>query len=151
MKSLYIFDLDGTLALIDHRRHHITLGNWGAFYAACVHDLPNVPVITVMELLKVSGADVWIFSGRSDEVRMETIDWLELHTTFTRDELAGPLLTMRNQLDYSPDHTLKHSWLCDMLDVDRERLVCVFDDREKVVRMWRATGVTCLQVAEGGF
>ena len=45
MKPLYIFDLDGTLALIKHRRHFVEREphhqDWERFYAACVDDGPN--------------------------------------------------------------------------------------------------------------
>ena len=34
---------------------------------------------------------------------------------------------------------------------DRYRVVGVFDDREQVVQMWRALGLTVFQVAEGDF
>ena len=30
-------------------------------------------------------------------------------------------------------------------------VLCVLDDRDQVVRMWRAMGLTCLQVAPGDF
>jgi hypothetical protein len=30
-------------------------------------------------------------------------------------------------------------------------IVCVFDDRQKVVDMWRDMGLTCMQVAPGNF
>ena len=155
MTPLYIFDLDGTLALIEHRRHLINRErgkqDWKGFYAACVDDQPNQPVIRVMECLRQSGAEVWIFSGRSDEVRAQTIAWLAQHTSFTAHELAGPLLTMRAEKNYTPDDDLKQSWLDAMQPEDRQRLQCTFDDRERVVKMWRAAGVTCLQVAEGDF
>jgi hypothetical protein len=38
-----------------------------------------------------------------------------------------------------------------MLVDDRQRLVAAFDDRDRVVQMWRAAGVTCFQVAPGEF
>lgn len=156
MRPLYIFDLDGTLALIQHRRHFVErerkAQDWAAFYAACTDDEPNNPVIRVMESLRQTGAEVWIFSGRSDEVRGKTVDWLAQHTSFLTHELAGPpMLTMRAAGDYTPDDVLKRSWLDDMLREDRDRLYCAFDDRDRVVKMWRDAGVTCLQVAEGEF
>ena len=72
MKPLYIFDLDGTLALIDHRRHFVEGPDkdWRSFFAACVDDAPNMPVIRTLQALRKSGAEVWIWSGRSDEDRM---------------------------------------------------------------------------------
>lgn len=179
MKPLYIFDLDGTLALIDHRRHFVErpslkcydcgganrascvqcadldVGwkpNWPAFFAACIKDVPNYPVIRTMEALVRNGADVWIFSGRSDEVREQTIWWLWAHIDcYTKEDFSGSMLRMRQAGDYTPDDTLKRQWLKEMLDEDRERLVAVFDDRDRVVQMWRDEGVTCFQVAQGDF
>ena len=155
MKPLYIFDLDGTLALIEHRRKYVERPrgeqDWKAFYAACVDDHPNDPVIDTMERLRAAGADVWIFSGRSDEVRAQTVKWLADKTTFMSWELGGPMLTMRQAGDYTPDDVLKKRWLDDMLVSDKARLVAVFEDRDRMVKMWRAAGVPCFQVAEGEF
>lgn len=154
MKPLYIFDLDGTLALIKHRRHFVEREphhqDWGRFYAACVDDEPNRPVLKVLETLRLT-ADVWVFSGRSDEVRAQTVAWLAKHTSFMTHDLEGPLLTMRQAGDYTPDDVLKSQWLQAMLIDDRNRLVATFDDRDRVVKMWRDAGVTCFQVAPGEF
>lgn len=153
VRPLYIFDLDGTLALIEHRRHMLDADDrdkWRRFYAACDKDEPNSPVILVMECLR-RFADVWIFSGRSDEVRDKTVAWLAQHTSFTTWDLEGALLTMRQAGDYTPDDELKRQWLDGMLVDDRRRLVAVFDDRDRVVQMWRDAGVTCFQVAPGEF
>lgn len=153
MKPLYIFDLDGTLALIGHRRHHVECArdeqNWTAFYAACVDDLPNMPVVKTLRALVQSGADIWIFSGRSDEVESQTIDWLMRHTVWSsRNDLV---LEMRHEGDHTPDDVLKRGWLNGMLAEDRERLVAVFEDRDRMVKMWRDAGVACFQVAPGEF
>lgn len=153
MKPLYIFDLDGTIALIEHRRHMLewdTRDKWRHFYAACDEDLPNTPVIDTMERLRHAGADVWFFSGRSDEVRDKTVAWLARHTSFMTWDLETAL-TMRAAGDYTADDVLKRQWLDGMLSDDRKRLVAVFDDRDRVVRMWRDAGVTCFQVASGEF
>jgi len=52
---IYIFDLDGTIALIDHRRHLLETDEdpdkWDKFFDACVDDVPNIPVIFVMQEL----------------------------------------------------------------------------------------------------
>ena len=39
----------------------------------------------------------------------------------------------------------------EMRPEDRARLVAVFEDRKRVVDMWRENGVTCYQVAPGDF
>lgn len=154
MKRLYIFDLDGTIALIDHRRHLLEgkdPNRWRAFYAACTKDEPNFSVISVMHGLLISGSEIWIFSGRSEEVRDKTISWLHRFTLFPEHELTGPMLQMREAGDTTPDDVLKQRWLDSMLPVDRQRLVATFDDRQRVVDMWRKNGITCFQVAPGDF
>jgi hypothetical protein len=147
-RPLYIFDLDGTLALIQHRRHFVEGPNkdWRAFFYACVDDAPNLPLISTLRRLHYAGADVWIWSGRSDEVRLETEEWLYRHS------VGGPHpMKMRTAGDHQPDVTLKRGWLHAMSPTDRQRLVAVFDDRTRLVDMWRSEGVTCFQVAEGDF
>jgi hypothetical protein len=150
---LYIFDLDGTIALIEHRKHILaweSRDKWRHFYAACDKDWPNDPVINTMERLRHAGAEIWFFSGRSDEVRAKTTEWLCKHTSFLSWEL-DTALTMRAEGDYTADDVLKKSWLDGMLVDDRRRLVAAFDDRDRVVAMWRAAGVPCFQVAPGEF
>ena len=152
-RPLYVFDLDGTLALIGHRRHLVEdrrNARWKEFYAACDRDEPNAPVIETMRRLREAGAEVWIFSGRSDEVRAKTVAWLAAHTPLLSWE-ADEALTMRREGDYTPDDALKLQWLDSMLVDDRQRLVAAFDDRDRVVAMWREAGVACFQVAEGEF
>jgi hypothetical protein len=155
MKQLFIFDLDGTLALIEHRRHFIAPTNkkldWTRFYAACDQDLPNVPVINVLSALLANGADVYVWSGRSDEVLEKTIAWLIQHTPLNIEQLRVPQFRMRPAKNSQPDNDLKRQWLQELNPADRQRLQGVFDDRDKVVRMWREQGVSCFQVAQGDF
>lgn len=176
MTPLYIFDLDGTLALIEHRRHLVEYRDceqchgcgeapgvpvcpdcggtgrikpdWSAFFRACVQDQPNWPVISTMNALLKSGADVQIWSGRSAEVMNETLAWLQQFFEVDAEEVG---LLMRREGDFTPDEKLKRSWLDCLNQYDRRRLVAVFDDRQKVVDMWRANGVACFQVAPGDF
>ena len=58
---------------------------------------------------------------------------------------------MRAAGDYTADDVLKKQWFDGMLVDDRRRLVATFEDRDRVVAMWRAEGVTCFQVAPGEF
>ena len=155
-KPLYIFDVDGTLALIDHRVHYLDQNDnpnrWRQFYAACDKDKPNTPVITILNNLLFLGADVLLFSGRSEEVRDKTVNWLSENTSLTSYQVREEgFLTMRREMDYTPDDVLKESWIDNMLVDDRRRIIAAFDDRDKVVAMWRRKGITCFQVAEGKF
>jgi beta-phosphoglucomutase-like phosphatase (HAD superfamily) len=145
MKDVVIFDLDGTLALIEHRQHFLKgKKNWREFFAACVDDPPNQPIIEVLRALHLSGKEIWIVSGRSNEVQHETVDWLK------RNGIPYEQLIMRHVGDFRPDDVLKRHWLVNGT-LPKERVLMVFDDRDKVVEMWRREGLTCAQVAPGDF
>ena len=162
MTPLYIFDLDGTLALIEHRLHFIqqTPKDWRSFFAACGDDEPNVPVIRTLQALRASGAEIWIWSGRSDECKSTTVAWLTEHgcleSNQIRFRLARPFgsperFRMRKAGDHRDDVAVKSEWLAEIEPPEFKRLVAVFDDRTRVVQMWRDAGVPCFQVAPGKF
>lgn len=170
---LYIFDLDGTLTDLKHRRHFVEKPmvdcsakpstckcfrctkwepNWDAFHAACVDDTPIQPVITtLLKLWSNPFTEVWIWSGRMETVREETIDWLTKHVIDISLGNWGRCLKMRPAGNTIQDHVLKESWLHAMDPADRARLVMTFDDRDRVVAMWRRNGIICAQVAPGDF
>jgi hypothetical protein len=156
---LYIFDLDGTLADISHRMHFIksdpTLPDgadfkprWDIFFAACKDDKPITPMISLLDDLGHQAlASVYIWTGRDENVRDETINWLRRHV----NRIIIDELRMRTHGDHRPDHVIKEEWLKALDPDDRARLICVFEDRDQVVKMWRDNGVACCQVAPGGF
>lgn len=150
MKQTVIFDLDGTLALIDKRRKLADKGNgkinWGIFFKPenIQLDEPNIPVIKTFNALKDAGFRVGIFSGRDAISIHETVQWLYKH------EVDFDFIRMRPQGSFTPDDVLKKEWLNDEIK-QGHRIMCVFDDRDKVVKMWRENGISCFQVAEGQF
>jgi hypothetical protein len=150
MTHLYIFDLDGTLADINHRVHFLqqTPKDWESFFKACPQDTPIEPVIKTMNALLTSGSEVRIWSGRGEEERDSTIAWLKKHTEFNPTHKN---LLMRPKGYHVVDTTLKKGWLNDLPAADRSRLVCTFDDRTRVVHMWRSQGIQCNQVAPGDY
>jgi phosphoglycolate phosphatase-like HAD superfamily hydrolase len=150
MKKVVIFDLDGTLAIIDKRRAKATKPNgkmnWQTFFAPenIQLDEPNWPVIESFKAMQKAGFIVGIFSGRDDISRQETMHWLNQHG------IEPQFLRMRKHGSFTPDDTLKKLWLVDILATGNE-VMCVFDDRDKVVKMWRENGISCFQVAPGDF
>lgn len=148
---LYIFDLDGTLADATHRIHLIQgeTKDWRAFFAACAMDKPIREMIGMYRALAVSGAEAWIWTGRSDEVRRETHRWLNAFGVHPSHHHDG--FRMRPAGDHRPDHEVKKEWLDQLAEADRDRLKLVFEDRDQVVAMYRAAGVQCCQVAPGNF
>ena len=148
-KKIVIFDLDGTLALIDKRRDLATKDNgkfdWDVFFDPknIDLDLPNQPVIDMANLLSKQDYTILILSGRSDVTHQATMDWLNKHGVWFDN------LIMRTQdFLYTRDSDLKHMWLN---TIGKDRVAMVFDDRNQVVDMWRKSGLTCFQVADGDF
>jgi len=141
----YLFDIDGTLADITHRLHHIQgdKKNWDAFFADCVHDKPIEPLCDLARALMSTSLLVFV-SGRSDKVRAETQDWL-----LGAVGVTGPLY-MRKAGDRRPDYIVKGE-LLDQIISDGYQPIMAFDDRRQVVDMWRSRGIVCCQVAEGDF
>lgn len=157
MRPLYIFDLDGTLANAEHRIHHINgeKKDWGAFFSAAKDDTPIAAMVTTLHTLMAAGAECWIWTGRSDEVRSETIAWLRknlgMKSPFFNIFRAPEAFSMRIAGDHRPDHVIKAEWLSMLDPPERNRLTAVFEDRARVVKMWRDAGVPCFQVAPGEF
>jgi phosphoglycolate phosphatase-like HAD superfamily hydrolase len=150
-KKWVIFDLDGTLANIETRRKLATIRgkmDWDIFFSDILiqTDEPNQPVIDTCRALDDAGYKIAIFSGRSASAKQVTTEWLRLHG------VRWDILRMRpteNKWKFMPDEKLKLQWLNEM---DwKEDVMCVFDDRQKVVDMWREIGLTCMQVAPGNF
>lgn len=145
--AFYVFDLDGTLANCEHRKHLIdgTDDGWRAFFAACLNDKPIQHVIDLLKTLAAAGHRIEIWSGRSDEVIIETKLWLVRH------DIDPTLLTkMRPADEQCQDDYLKLQFLRQSV-YEGGVPDMVFDDRDQVVAMWRREGIPCAQVAPGKF
>ena len=158
---MIIFDLDGTLANCEHRRHFVdynkwigkqTIGSdlskfkpdWKAFYEACDKDEPIMPVIEHYRMQIFHGKEVCIWSGRCESVREKTLRWLHNNSVGTSHIKE---LKMRPIGDHTPDDQLKERWLDEAL-AEGKTIEYVFDDRPKVVRMWRKHGIFVFNCAQ---
>ena len=142
----YLFDIDGTLADCSHRLHHNQKQpkDWKAFFADCHADAPLHHIVQLAITLFDADQNVVFVSGRSDECRMQTAEWLD------RQGLPCGPLYMRKQGDHRDDDIVKIELLA-KLRADGFEPVMAFDDRNRVVAAWRAAGIPCAQVAEGNF
>ena len=139
-----IVDIDGTICDATHRMHHIEHEpkNWDAWYAAVIHDAPIEPILNLVDAL--SGAYIIdLVTGRSDIARRETENWL------TKHRVPYDRLLMRKEGDHRPDTIVK-------TEIYREHFTpgsvwFVLEDRNRVARMWRDLGLTCLQVSDGDY
>lgn len=136
--ATYLVDIDGTLAL---------RGDRGPFdWERVGEDRPNEPVIQLLEALDRTGLFQFLFlSGRSELCRDLTEQWLaeEVDVDYGR-------LFMREAGDNRPDQVVKQE-IFDREIRERYNVVGVFDDRNKVVAMWRSLGLQVFQVADGDF
>lgn len=149
MKTI-IFDLDGTLADISKRKKLATLKNgklnWNELFNPIniKLDKPIPEIIDIYKSLESSGFRIGIMSGRSYRTIDATEQWLSKH------DIKYDFIYMRPVNDFTPDTKLKKSWVEEEQRKGHE-ILCAFDDRDKVVKMFREMGIKCLQVTEGNF
>jgi hypothetical protein len=132
--DVIIVDIDGTIALKGNRDPYD--------YALVKEDFPNKKVISVVMQLE-NWNDVVFVSGRNEICREDTEQWL------AQIGFEKPELYMRRLEDYRSDEIVKKEIY--YRHISPRNVLCVFDDRNKVVKMWRELGLTCLQVADGDF
>jgi len=169
-----VCDLDGTLCNCEHRRHFVTrecvncggtetqfFRKRGKFCAACgermpqkdwetfkhklVDDTPNMAVATVLNAMKQTGYAIIFATGRDERFREMTESWLKKWSIVRHNELY-----MRPNDDNRDDVDIKRTILDQMLE-DKYQPVVIFDDRDRVVQMWRDLDYTCFQVAPINF
>jgi hypothetical protein len=80
-RNCFVFDLDGTLCDVRHRRQYVATKprNWDAWNKGLVNDVPNLAVQKVFQALRNCNdyeTDLIIVSGRSDDYKEQTIKWL---------------------------------------------------------------------------
>lgn len=142
MRNVVIVDLDGTLADIQHRVHLVQSEHpqWPKFYDECVNDTPKQWCVDLMIAMANLGYTVKIVSARSNHKERETREWL---AKIDWKGIDVELIMLRKGLkDSTKDELLKKQWLDSF---GASRIAFVVDDRQRVVDMWRANGVTCLQ------
>jgi len=140
-KHIIIVDIDGTLANIDHRLHLIKdTKNWDAFFEAMVDDTVNETVVQLMTLTYPDHA-VILMSGRPNNYRWQTVEWLRRH------DIHYDALLMRKAGDRRPDWVVKQ----ELLDkyVDKSRIEVCIDDRPSIVELWRKNGLKVIDVGTG--
>ena len=135
--SAVLVDVDGTITLADGRN---------PFDESTVSaDLPNANIIAVVRALHRDGHRVLVVSGRTERARDDTAAWIDRH-------LAVPIdvIYLRAIGDRRPDTVVKKQIYRQYIK-PHYRVLCVLEDRSRVVGMWRDLGLTCLQVAPGDF
>ncbi len=185
---MIIFDLDGTLADCEHRRHFVEKGHpnnlrglyfndkdslkinengtfevlnrldrpnwkpdWKAFYEACDKDKPIKSTVEIFHYLHAQEKEIEIWSARCESVREKTYEWLleNIDLKYITQFCVEKHLKMRPIGDYIPDEVLKERWL-DVIVRENRTVDFVFDDKTKVIDMYRKRGIFVFDVNQTG-
>lgn len=139
-----LVDIDGTLAM---------KGDRGPFeFENCHLDTLNESVEFLLWQISNNNGNfesnlkthIIIMSGRGEEYREQTEAWLDRFVVHW-DEFH-----MRPAGDNRPDYEIKHE-LFNQHVRNRFNVQVSFDDRDQVVNLWRAMGISCHQVNPGDF
>ena len=141
MSRVAIFDVDGTLMDINHRRKYVVgeKKDWKSFFDYMEFDTINDHVFHMAHALQSDGYVIIVCSGRNEKHRKIT----EKQLAFGK--LKPQALMMRGDDDYRPDYEVKQEMLAQMREEGLDPKISV-DDRPSVVKMWREEGLTCFDV-----
>lgn len=132
-----IFDVDGTLAEKAPERGIFEFEKVGL-------DIPRKNVVDLLHMYKERGYKIIVCSGRDDSCYAETHWWFQEHG------MDFHKLCMRRTGDKRIDAEVKEDLFWEQIFPYYDVQLCV-DDRDQVVRQWRAMGLECFQVAGGEF
>lgn len=146
-RKAVIFDIDGTIADINHRLH--LKGKKNDFYGSAHADEPIAGVIAVLKMfLSNSDYTVIFLTARPEWTRLTTVSWLHRHIPSLG--ISPYMLLMRPDKEDKKDYEVKQdiymNQIKDVYDVE-----LIIEDRQRVVTMWRGLGLTCLQTCEGNY
>jgi len=129
----WIFDIDGTLARMGARTPY----GWDLVGG----DSLNESVRDVLHALQAEGAAIIIFTGRDGVCEEETKVWL------TRYGITYDHFAIRPEGNTECDSIIKKRMFDEIKD--KYNVLGVFDDRPRVIRMWRELGLKVFDVGDG--
>lgn len=137
LPSCIIVDIDGTLAHMTDR---------GPYDTSRYHtdELDETIARIVRAWDRYNECHVILLSGRSEDFRKVTGEWVAGSGVFYDRLYMRPSGDLRNDAIIKDE--LFEKYIAGRFNVD-----FVLDDRQRVVEMWRAKGLKCLQVAPGNF
>ena len=150
-RKAIIVDIDGTVALRDDRSpfDYTKVGEDRVDHRMA-HLLRNL-------INECEEYDVFFVTGREaiDNCRIDTIKWINDNIyPHTYNSVMGPeynwKLFMRDEGDHRYDEIVKKEIYQDHIAPYWD-VVCVFEDRNRVVKMWRDLGLLVAQVWDGDF
>ena len=134
MTALAVLDLDGVVADVAHRLHHLDRKpkDWRAFFAAAADDPVLEPGLLLARELAAEHELVYL-TGRPEHLRRTTTRWLERHG------LPPGRLLMRGRGDFRPARTTKLEVVRSLASTGT--VAVVVDDDPDVVAALRGAGI----------
>lgn len=126
-----VSDIDGTVAK--------NMGRPPFEWSRVGEDLPILEIANLVKVYSTLGFKVIFLTGRSEECRQITTDWLKQHVV---DEFD---MFMRPEGDYSKDRDLKQKMFFENIEPNYN-VEFVIDDRKQVVNLWTDINVKLLNV-----
>jgi hypothetical protein len=128
---LAVFDIDGVVADVRHRLHHLERHrSWSRFFAAAHKDTLLPEGAALVGELASRHQIVWL-TGRPEWLRETTADWLAEHA------LPGGEIYLRPHGDYRPASRYKLGVLRSLAP---RGIAAVIDDDDEVIQAARAAG-----------
>jgi hypothetical protein len=147
-----ICDLDGTLALFGNRRNPYDASKCDET------DEPNQAVLDVLKTYENISSEgygfpnvdkVFFFSGRKEKDKEPTLKFLDKKCELYVGECCNFYqLVMRKDNDERHDAVVKKEFFDEYIH-GKYNVAFIFDDRPKIVRMWKSLGLPVFNVGDG--
>ncbi len=136
--TVAVFDIDGVLADVRHRLHHVTSRpkDWDAFFGAAPADAALSEGVAAVTAAAAAGHVVMYLTGRPERCRTATVDWL------ADQGLPTGELFMREDTDRRPARLTKVAALRRL--THRYQVAAFVDDDAAVVEAVRRAGFPVL-------
>lgn len=143
-RKAIIVDIDGTVARMTDRSPYD--------YTKVSTDALHEDVADLIETYaRAHDALIIFLSGRDGSCYEDTYKWIEDHFGPQVTDMEKEwILLMRTAGDTRDDRIIKEEIFWNEIAMDYIP-ICAFDDRDRVVAMWRQIGLRCYQVAHGYF
>ncbi len=151
--KIILFDLDGVLADLTHRLHYVTpedefnasyygfKPDWAAFFRETKKDTPIWPWINLCRTLHEQYYRIYIITGRSEETRIDTFEWLSTYT------IPCDFVFMRPAKNYEPDYIIKEKILKEIITTEtKERILFAIDDHLPNIEIYKKYYIPTLYV-----
>ena len=131
LPNVICFDIDGTLALMGDRSPY----DWDKISIDSLNEI----VAEQIEFHRYMKRKIIILSGRDSSCKELTEKWLKTNG------IKYDYIFMRKENDFRKDSIIKKELYEENIK-DKFNLLCVYDDRISIIKMWAELGIFCFSV-----